>query len=183
MKAVAAFFGKTALREAGRGEVLARAAELRKAAGDRALLRALHFFNENDRVDAMVKALEKMNSAAAPDEKQKAFHCYLDLVNESGDSSWEFLQNVYAPKNPAEQGISVALALTRNFFRSRRLESGNGNIPGACRVHGGGFAGTIQAYLPLAEIALYRSEMEAVFGAESVAVLRIRSVGAAELAL
>jgi galactokinase len=183
MKTVAAFFGKTALRETSRKEILARAAELRKAAGDRAFLRALHFFNENDRVDAMVKALEEMNRAAAPGEKLKALRLYLDLVNESGDSSWELLQNVYAPKNPSEQGVSVALALTRNFFRSRGPESKNGNVPGACRVHGGGFAGAIQAYLPLDEIAAYRSEMEAVFGAESVTVLRIRPVGAAELAL
>ncbi|MDR0601260.1 MAG: galactokinase [Treponema sp.] len=196
MKAAAAFFGKTVLREVDRKQVVARAAGLRKAAGDRALLRALHFFDENDRVDAMTAALEDMNRAILPGDKQKALACYLDLVNESGDSSWELLQNVYAPRNPAEQGISTALALTRNFFRSRSCKPGGGDrfasggasvcgpvAAGACRVHGGGFAGTIQAYLPLGELEAYRQEMEEVFGADSVTVLRIRPVGAAELAL
>jgi galactokinase len=168
MKAVAEFFGKAVLGELDRETVLGRAADIRNHAGDRALLRALHFFDENDRVEAMAGALE---AAAA-----RAIDDYLALVNESGDSSWELLQNLYPPHRPAEQGLALALALTRRFLRK------GGGRPGACRVHGGCFAGTIQAYIPLDILEAYRAEMEAVFGPGSVTVLRIRPVGAAELA-
>jgi galactokinase len=177
MKAVAAFFGKTVLRELDAETVLAHAAEIRKAGGDRALLRAFHFFDENRRVDAMLSELEKMNAAPSPGEvpspgeKQKALGAFLKIVNQSGDSSWELLQNIYSPKNSCEQGISLALALTKGFLAGA----------GACRVHGGGFAGTIQAYVPLDALDAYRARMEAFFGAGSVTVLRIRPVGAAEL--
>ncbi|AEF84945.1 galactokinase [Treponema primitia ZAS-2] len=173
MKAVAAFFGKQVLREVDPREVLAHAPEIRKAAGDRALLRAFHYFNENRKVDAMLAALEKAVSSSGP-EKQAAFAAYLDLVNQSGDSSWELLQNVYSPKNPAVQGVSVALAVTRDFL----AESAS---IGACRVHGGGFAGTIQSYIPLDRLGAYKAVMEGIFGEGSVTVLRIRPVGAAEL--
>ncbi|MDR2739948.1 MAG: galactokinase [Treponema sp.] len=168
MKAVAAFFGKKVLRELTLEHVLAEAPAIRKAAGDRALLRALHFFGENRRVDAMLAALEKRDMAG-----------YLELVNQSGNSSLELLQNIYSPKNPAEQGISVALALSRNFIETETPDAGI--YPGACRVHGGGFAGTIQVYIPLDCLDAYKTKMEAVFGANSVTVLRIRSTGAAEL--
>jgi galactokinase len=164
MKAVAAFFGKTVLREVDPGEVSAHAAEIRKAAGDRALLRALHFFNENKRVDAMLAALER-----------KDIPRFLDLVNQSGNSSWELLQNIYAPKHPEEQGVGTALALTRSFIETE--SSG----PGACRVHGGGFAGAIQVYIPQERLSAYKARMEAVFGCGAVTPIRIRPVGAAEL--
>ncbi|GHT84716.1 galactokinase [Spirochaetia bacterium] len=164
MKAVAAFFGKTVLREVDPGEIPAHAAEIRKAAGDRALLRALHFFNENKRVDAMLAALER-----------KDIPRFLDLVNQSGDSSWELLQNIYAPKHPEEQGVSTALALTRSFIETETLGLG------ACRVHGGGFAGAIQVYIPQERLSAYKARMEAVFGCEAVTPIRIRPVGAAEL--
>jgi galactokinase len=164
MKAVAGLFGREVLRELAPEQVLERAAEIRKAAGDRALLRAIHFFNENRRVDAMLAALEN-----------KDINRFLDLVNRSGESSAELLQNIYSPKQPAEQGVSVALALTRDFIAS---EAGGA---GACRVHGGGFAGTIQAYVPLDRMDAYRRRMEAVFGAGAVTGLRIRPVGVAEL--
>jgi galactokinase len=168
MKAVAAFFGKTVLRELTLEQVLAEAPAIRKAAGDRALLRAVHFFGENRRVDAMLAALEKRDIAG-----------YLGLVNQSGESSLELLQNIYSPKNPAEQGISIALALSRNFIETETTDTGI--CRGACRVHGGGFAGTIQVYIPLDYLDAYKVKMEAVFGANSVTVLRIRSTGAAEL--
>jgi galactokinase len=168
MKAVAAFFGKTVLRELTLAQVLDNAPAIRKAAGDRALLRALHFFGENSRVDAMLAALEK-----------RAIAGYLALVNQSGASSLELLQNIYSPKNPAEQGISLALALTRNFLETKTTDTGR--YPGACRVHGGGFAGTIQVYIPMDCLDAYTVTMEAVFGAQAVTVLRIRSTGAAEL--
>jgi galactokinase len=164
MKAVAGFFGKEVLRELGLEQVLDNAAGIRKAAGDRALLRAMHFFNENQRVDAQLAALER-----------KDIKRFLSLVNQSGDSSDTLLQNIYSPKRPSEQGISTALALTRNFIAA---EAGG---EGACRVHGGGFAGTIQAYIPLDRIAAYRQRMEGVFGEGAVTALRVRPVGAAEL--
>ncbi|MDR1617423.1 MAG: galactokinase [Treponema sp.] len=180
MKAAAAFFGKETLSELDRETVLSRAAELRGACGDRGLLRALHFFDENRRVDTMTAALKKMDAAeraghdAGQRAGQSAFYDYLDLVNESGDSSWELLQNVYPPANPAAQGLGVALALSRDHFRKRGLR-------GACRVHGGGFAGTIQAYMPLDALEAYSRDMEALFGEGSVTALRIRPLGAVEL--
>ena len=99
---------------------------------------------------------------------------FLTLVNESGDSSWELLQNIYSAKKPGEQGVSLALALTKNFLSS-------GNHHGACRVHGGGFAGTIQAYLPLDRLEEYQNLMEGIFGKRTLTVLRIRPWGAVEL--
>ena len=174
MKSVAAFFGKSVLGELEKETVLSRAAEALKSLGDRAFLRAIHFFNENERVDAMTAILLEMEKAAITADKQRALNRYLDLVNESGDSSWEFLQNVYSPARPKDQGIAVALALTKDFFRKQ-------NLRGACRVHGGGFAGTIQAYVPIDAMTAYRAHIEAVFGANSLTVLRIRSRGAVEL--
>jgi galactokinase len=184
MRKVARLFGKTVLRELSAEEVLGRAAEVRKDVGDRALLRALHFFRENERVDAMLAALEKVNAGKGKEVNLWAFFNYLDQVNQSGDSSWELLQNIYSPKNPAEQSIALALAVTREFFDTAVTgiygTPGEG-IMGACRVHGGGFAGTIQAYIPLDCVDPYRVKMEALFGAGAVRVLRIRPVGAVEL--
>jgi galactokinase len=175
MKGVASFLGKPVLGELEKEIVLAHVADIRKNFGDRALLRSLHFFDENARVDTMTAVLTEMDKAAGAAEKQKAFISrYLDLVNESGDSSWELLQNVYSPRRPEAQGISVALALSRDFFRKQKL-------PGACRVHGGGFAGTIQSYIPLDALDAYRMRIEPVFGAGSVTILRIRPRGAVEL--
>jgi len=174
MKAVAAFFGKSVLREIDRKTVISRAAEVRKSLGDRALLRAIHFFDENVRVDAMTTALIKMENATTSAEKQQTLNSYLELVNESGDSSWELLQNVYSPHHPETQGISTALALTRNFFRRQKLH-------GACRVHGGGFAGTIQTYIPQDAVDAYRTDIESVFGSGSLTILRIRPLGSVEL--
>ena len=174
MKAAAAFFGKTVLAELDRETLLAGAAELRKTAGDRVLLRALHFFDENDRVDEMTCALEEMDKAVQQPIKRNAFSRFLELVNQSGDSSWQFLQNVYSPRNCQSQGISAALALTKNFFRQQKLQ-------GACRVHGGGFAGTVQVYIPLDALAAYRKYIETVFGMNSVTELRIRPLGTVEL--
>ncbi|MCL2233223.1 MAG: galactokinase [Treponema sp.] len=163
MKAVAGFFGKEVLRELDEETLLGRITEVRAAAGDRAVLRALHYYGENRRVDAKMAALE-----TAPVDMET----FLALVRESGDSSWELLQNIYSPKKPNEQGLSVALALTKRFL---------GSGGGACRVHGGGFAGTIQTYLPLQKLEEYRSLMEGIFGKGALTVLRIRPLGAAEL--
>jgi galactokinase len=164
MKKVAAFFGKSVLGELKKDDILAVAADIRKNFGDRALLRSLHFFDENARVDAMAEALQK----------QSEFLSYLDMVNESGNSSWQLLQNIYPPSQPDAQGISTGLALTKDFFHRQKLK-------GACRVHGGGFAGTIQVYLPLDAINAYRAAIEGVFGEGSVTTLQIRPTGAVEL--
>ncbi|MCL2881119.1 MAG: galactokinase, partial [Treponema sp.] len=138
------------------------------------LLRALHFFDENDRVDEMAKALKEMDSSAQSGGKLNAFSRFMDLVNQSGDSSWQLLQNVYTTQDVKSQGISIALALSKNFFRRQKLA-------GACRVHGGGFAGTIQAYVPIDALPSYSELLEAVFGKNSVTKLRIRPLGAVEL--
>lgn len=180
MKAVAKAFGKQVLREVSREELFERAGKLRFSVGDRAILRAFHFLSENDRVDGMLKALKAAASAGAKKETEKrdaAVSSFLRLVGESGDSSWELLQNVFTPKFPTEQGVSLALALTREFYDTlgaKRKDS-------VCRVHGGGFAGTIQAYVPLKAVNAYVEWMKGVFGEKAVTVLRIRSVGAAEL--
>jgi len=174
MKSAAALLGASVLREIDKETVLSRAAEIRKTTGDRALLRSLHFFDENERVDAMSKALLEMEEADKDADKKAAFYYYLELVNESGDSSWKLLQNVYSPKNPISQGITAALALSRDYFKRQTFR-------GACRVHGGGFAGTIQVYLPIKSIDEYRVFIEKIFGAGSVTPLRIRPMGAVEL--
>ena len=178
MKTVATFFGKSVLGELDKETVFSRAAEIRKQNGDRALLRALHFFDENERVDAMSQALIKTDNADSSAAKKEAFNSYLDLVNESGDSSWKLLQNVYSPCSPKNQGITTALSLTKEFIKKQKLRAIH---PGACRVHGGGFAGTIQVYIPAESMDNYRASMEAVFGANCVTQLHIRPHGAIEL--
>ncbi|MDR1787497.1 MAG: galactokinase [Treponema sp.] len=175
MRGVAAFFGKTELRDLDADAVIGAAAALRKAVGDRAVIRALHFFGENRRVEAMeqrlLEAAEVGRSAA---DKRDAMAAFLALVNESGDSSWELLQDVYSPRDPANQGLSLALALTQDFL-DREARGG------ACRVHGGGFAGTIQAYIPAPALERYRALIDRVFGEGAVTELRIRPLGAVEL--
>jgi len=175
MKAAAAFFGKSVLREIDKETLLNSARKIRQELGDRALLRSLHFFNENERVDAMTIFLQAIEKADRIEKKNDAFKVYLNLINESGDSSWEILQNVYSPNNPADQGITTALALTRDFINHQCSHNG------AYRVHGGGFAGTIQAYIPIDAMDKYREFMEKIFGAGSVTPLRIRQTGAAEI--
>ena len=176
MKKVAAFFGKSVLRELDKDTVLANTAEVRKTFGDRALLRTLHFFDENERVTAMTAALAEMENAAASAAKQQALFTFLALVNESGDSSWKLLQNVYSSSHPETQAVSIALALTKDFFSMQ-------NLFGACRVHGGGFAGTIQVFIPLDAMAAYRKKIESIFGDGSLTLLSIRAKGAVELTL
>jgi galactokinase len=162
---VARFFGKKFLRELELSRVLAAAPEIRKAAGDRALLRAIHFFNEDRRAAQMASLLERGG---------QVIWQFLDIVNESGWSSLELLQNIYSPNDPHAQGLSVALAVSTEFFRARGMKA-------ACRVHGGGFAGTIQAYIPTDMVDAYKARMEALFGAGALSLLRIRQTGAVEL--
>ncbi len=158
MKAVANILGKSVLRECNRGDVIAHTTEIREKCGDRALMRAIHFFDENDRVDAM------KNSLANGD-----LNAYFVDVLASGKSSFCYLQNVYTTKNVAEQGLSLALCLTEGFLRDRE---------GAFRVHGGGFAGTIQAYVKESDANDYRALMNSVFGEGACYILRVRPDGA-----
>ncbi|MDR2393399.1 MAG: galactokinase [Treponema sp.] len=177
MKAVARIFGKSVLRELDVQTLLAHTEAIRKRVGDRGFLRALHFFHENQRVEAMQKALESATTLLGT-ARSAALMQYLRLVNESGDSSWKLLQNLYDPENPQDQGLPLALALTRAFFET----------PGrtklhhwACRVHGGGFAGTIQAYIPFEDLDSYKTLMESVFGPRACTALKIRPLGATEV--
>jgi galactokinase len=157
MKSVAQAFGQESCRGITRQAVVARLPELRSRFGDRAVLRALHYLAENERVDAQVAALE-----------EGRFQAFLSLVRESGLSSFRWLQNVIAPAQPRTQGLALALALTEQFLDGS----------GACRVHGGGFAGTIQAWIPKPRLDAFRATIEPVFGVGAVVPLRIRSLGA-----
>ena len=158
MKSVAAHLGKRVLRECKLSEVLENAKEIREKCGDRALMRAIHFFLENERVDNMKVALEGGE-----------LDVYFAGVRESGHSSFEYLQNVYTTKNVAEQGLSLALCITERFMKGNK---------GTFRVHGGGFAGTIQAYVAEEDVELYRETMDSVFGEGACLVLRVRPDGA-----
>lgn len=155
MGAVAACFGKTALREVDEEDFLAALPALRKAAGDRAVLRAMHFFEENRRAGEQAEAL-----------KRGDFRAFLSLVNESGRSSWCKLQNISAG-DPRQQAVALSLA------RGQQLLAGEGTI----RVHGGGFAGTVQAFVPHEQLERFRTGMEALLGAGACRVLRIRPRG------
>jgi galactokinase len=174
MKAVARFFGQETLRKVELADILAHIPELGREAGDRALLRSFHYFDENKRVDRLTNTLKELKNEG---DKKRIFKEYLRLVNEAGDSSWELLQNVFSPKNPSIQGIALGLALTKIYFK-HKLDI---NEDGACRVHGGGFAGAIQVYLPEKNIPSYKLWMEQAFMNNAVTILRIRRTGAAEL--
>ncbi|GMO41552.1 MAG: galactokinase [Treponemataceae bacterium] len=179
MREVAAVLGAENLRQAGRAAFEAaiadseRAAALRKTAGDRAILRAMHFFAENERVDAFCAAIAALN-AAEGQARRGIFTRILGIVNDCADSSWELLGNCYPPDTPRDSGIPLALALTRDFARAR-------DIKAACRLQGGGFAGTIQTYIPNEHIPAYTHTCEAVFGPHCVTPLTLRSEGAVEL--
>ena len=156
MKAVAKEMGVGFLQETNAPAVLARASTLRKVCGDRAVLRALHFFAEDDRAVNMAKMLEN-----------KDIRGYELAMQQSGDSSFRFLQNLYSNKAPECQGLSLAICVAEQLLK-------NG---GAVRVHGGGFAGTVQALVPTADYPAFREAMEGVFGPGSCQILRIRPVG------
>lgn len=159
-KKVSRALGVEFLRDASEDTFYKSIAVLRNSCGDRAVLRAFHFFNENRRVEEQKAAL-----------KSEDFKTFLRLVNESGESSYKYLQNLYPTSNPSEQGLCLAIALTSQFL----------NGEGACRVHGGGFAGTIQCYIPSNRFAEYKSMIEAVFGVGSCVEISIRPVGGYEL--
>ena len=159
MKKVAQFFGKEVCAEIKEQDVIDHLAELRAYAGDRSVLRALHFFEENKRVEAEVKAL-----------KENRFGDFLDGITSSGNSSWKWLQNCYTNSNVQEQGISIALALTEMFIAEKKR--------GACRIHGGGFAGVIMAMLPNDLVDEYVAYIEKAMGEGSAYRMSIRPYGA-----
>lgn len=160
MNAVAAHFGKPYLREVDEGEFVKAVPELRGKLSDRAVLRAAHFFNDNRNAKDGAAALELGD-----------FGKFLEIVKKSGDSSYKLLQNIYSCHKPEEQGLSVGL------WASGRVLNGRG----AVRVHGGGFAGTIQAFVPVDAAEEYRAEMDRIFGAGSCLALRVRPVGGVRL--
>lgn len=160
MKAVAGVFGKPCLRELTREEIVENIPALREKAGDRAVLRALHFFDENERVDELAEAL-----------KAGDFGGFLSVINRSGESSYKYLQNVYSSAHPGEQGVSLAIYLAKSILKGE----------GAARVHGGGFAGTVQAFVPNKSLKSFVEGIEKVFGEGSCHVLNIRPFGGIEV--
>ena len=156
MKAAAACFGKEVLGEVSKEEVLANLNVIRNKVNDRAALRAIHFVYENERVQKEVTALQKDH-----------FDTFLQTVKESGDSSYKYLQNVYTCHDVEHQNVSVALALSDILLGTN----------GVSRVHGGGFAGTIQAFVKNDVVSDYKTGMEALFGDGACDVLKIRKYG------
>lgn len=156
MGAVAAYFGKQVLREVDQTQVMEALPQLREAVGDRAVLRAIHFYADDRRSEEEADALEKGDMEA-----------FLELVRQSGRSSWELLQNITPTGAVKEQAMAVALSVAEQALEGK----------GACRVHGGGFAGTIQAFVPLDRLKEFQGRVEKTLGAGSCHVLSIRPVG------
>ncbi|MBQ2903358.1 MAG: galactokinase [Clostridia bacterium] len=156
MEAVAAKFGKSVLRDVDRAEFEKNISVVRDSAGDRAVLRAMHFYNENVRVEKQAEALANGD-----------FEAFKAVIIESGFSSYMYNQNVYTCKAPSDQPVSVALAMCQDILGGK----------GAWRVHGGGFAGTIQAFVPMDLLDEFKARICAVFGEKSCYVLNIRPEG------
>ena len=160
MRAVAKILGKEVLRGVTLPEIIEKIPKIRSSVGDRAVLRAVHYVKENERVAHAREALGARDTDA-----------FFGALISSGRSSFEYLQNVYTTKNPTEQGLSLALMLTDAFGGA-----------GSYRVHGGGFAGTVQAFVPNELADEYAGFMDAVFGAGAVMQLSVRHIGACRLA-
>lgn len=161
MGQVAAFFGKKVLRQVAFEEFWSQIPALREKAGDRAVLRALHFYSDNDLVVQQKALLQAGN-----------FEGFLSLVNQSGHSSAECLQNIFCCSTPDAQAVSLTIAAARRILKGR----------GAVRVHGGGFAGTVQAYVPLDQREEFRGKMEAILGEGRCHFLNIRPGGGTVIA-
>lgn len=160
MKAVAGFFDCDTLRSIALPDVILNMNDLRRTFGDRAVLRAIHFFDENERVERMIHALKNEN-----------FEGFLHSVRESGNSSFKYLQNVCSASDVCHQSLSIALNVAENSLHSK----------GACRIHSDGFTGTIQAFVPLEDLQQFRMDMERSFGSGSCSVLTVRPVGGTEV--
>ncbi len=162
MKEVARVLGYECARQIGLDELMAHNRRIRKMVGDRAFLRVLHFIEENRRVVEQATALKREDLGE-----------FLRLVNESGNSSYKYLQNAYTTQNVSEQGVSLALALSEKLLRERG--------EGACRVHGGGFAGTIQVFLPAQDVHEYETLMEGLFGSNCTKRINLREAGTSRI--
>ena len=160
MNAVAAFFGKRVLRELPEEQLFARLDDVRKQTGDRAVERALHFYNENRRVVRLTAALNSGD-----------FEEFKKIIVESGRSSFMYNQNCFTAVHPTEQPVALALCLTEEWLRGKA----------GYRVHGGGFAGTIQVFLPDELVDDYTAKMRAVFGENSCYILSVRAHGGCEI--
>ena len=156
MEAVAAVFGKKVLRDVDKEEFFKNIDKVREKTSDRAIVRAIHFFSENERVDMEVNSL-----------KNGDFETFKAFVTESGFSSFMYNQNVYTNSDPENQPVALGLSVSDILLKGK----------GAWRVHGGGFAGTIQAFVPNTMIDSYKKAIESVFGEGSCMVLKIRPVG------
>lgn len=156
MRAAAAVLGKEVLHGTTLADLLEKADEIREKAGDRAYLRAIHFVTENVRVQNAVAAL-----------RAEDFDGFLKMIKASGDSSYKYLQNVYTNQDVQHQNVSIALAVSDAILGSN----------GVCRVHGGGFAGTIQAFVKDEAVKEYKETLDKVFGEGACAVLKIRKYG------
>lgn len=156
MKEIAKYFGKNVLREVSREEVLENISELRTKFGDRAVLRTLHYFDENENVDILSNAL-----------KNNDFDTFLKINKKSGNSSFRYLQNVYANINPSEQGIALAVYVAESILKDK----------GSYRVHGGGFGGTTQNFVPLDMVDEFKEKTEKIFGKGKCHILNIRKYG------
>ena len=162
MRDVANFFDCKTLRSLSLADIMLNINVLRKAVGDRAVLRAIHFFHENERVEKVLHALQN-------DE----FENFLHSVRESGNSSFKYLQNIYSTNDVKHQSLSIALN-TAEYTLHRK---------GACRIHGSGFSGTIQAFVPFEDLKQFKMNMEKVFGVGSCKILSIRQIGGCEVKL
>lgn len=157
MKSIASYFGKNVLKELNENDVLENINSLREKYGDRAVLRAFHFYEENIRVKTAAEAL-----------KNHDFNSFLDNISKSGNSSYKYLQNVFTTHDITHQNISIALCISEMVL---------GDEGGVARVHGGGFAGTIQAFVKNEFVSKYKDSMDSVFGEGACAVLKIRNYG------
>ena len=160
MESVAEFFGKKVLRDVDEETFLKAIPEVRKVTGDRAVVRAIHFYNDSRRAGEIYEAI-----------KADDFDRFLQLIIEGGHSSFEFNQNAYSIKNPQEQGVPLALAISQKVLNGR----------GAWRLQGGGFAGTIQAFVPDALVERYCAAMESIFGPGCCYLLCLREQGAMQI--
>ena len=159
MRRVAKELEKEVCREVDFQNFINSIGKIRGKVKDRAILRAYHFFKENERVQNQIEALKKNDFAK-----------FLHLVNDSGNSSFKWLQNIYSTNDVNYQPVSLALAMTENFIR----ELGQG----ACRIHGGGFEGTIQVFLPTSSVDDFKNYMAGIFSDYSILNLKIRQAGA-----
>ena len=162
MHQIADYFSVDCLRRICKHDIILNMKILREKFGDRAVLRAIHFFEENKRVDKLVNAL-----------KRNDFQAFLDSINESGNSSYKYLQNIYSCADVKHQGLGIGLNIAEYALERK----------GASRVHGGGFAGTIQAFVPFELLKEFKMELEKVFGNGSCHVLKIRPIGGCEVTL